>query len=102
MLGALGKADIPVPCVHALCTDLTVIGSMFYVIDFVPGRVFLVQAAPDWALHSSAYFGLRPFCRASPNELWMAPLRVRMRRRLAVKSAPLAQLACQMAMNLEH
>jgi aminoglycoside phosphotransferase (APT) family kinase protein len=40
VLSAVEKAGIPVPRVHALCTDPAVIGSMFYVMDLVPGRVF--------------------------------------------------------------
>ena len=36
---ALGRAGFPVPHVHALETDETVIGSMFYVMDFTPGRI---------------------------------------------------------------
>jgi aminoglycoside phosphotransferase (APT) family kinase protein len=36
---ALGRAGFPVPRVHALETDETVIGSMFYVMDFTPGRI---------------------------------------------------------------
>ena len=36
---ALGRAGFAVPRVHALETDETVIGSMFYVMDFTPGRI---------------------------------------------------------------
>ncbi len=34
VLGAVGRAGIPVPRVHALCTDPEVLGSMFYVMDW--------------------------------------------------------------------
>jgi aminoglycoside phosphotransferase (APT) family kinase protein len=47
VLGAVRAAGIPVPRVHVLCTDATVIGSMFYVMDFVPGRVFCDPRLPD-------------------------------------------------------
>lgn len=47
VLGAVGRAGIPVPHVHALCMDPTVIGSMFYVMDRVPGRVFWDPRLPD-------------------------------------------------------
>ncbi|MGY8632030.1 phosphotransferase [Bradyrhizobium sp. 14AA] len=40
VLGAVGRAGIPVPRVHALCTNPEVLGSMFYVMDWIPGRVF--------------------------------------------------------------
>ena len=36
---ALGRTGFPVPHVHALETDEAVIGSMFYVMDFTPGRI---------------------------------------------------------------
>ena len=38
VLSALAGSAVPVPKVHALCTDDAVIGSMFYVMDMVPGR----------------------------------------------------------------
>ena len=38
--GALARVNFPVPHVHALCTDATVIGSSFYIMDFVDGRIF--------------------------------------------------------------
>ena len=37
---ALTKAGFPVPRVHALCMDSAVIGSPFYVMDMVEGRIF--------------------------------------------------------------
>jgi len=40
VLSALGTTGFPVPHVHGLCTDETVIGSWFYVMDCVEGRVF--------------------------------------------------------------
>jgi aminoglycoside phosphotransferase (APT) family kinase protein len=40
VLTALGSAGYPVPRVHALCTDDAVIGSWFYVMDMVEGRIF--------------------------------------------------------------
>lgn len=40
VLGAGGCAGVPVPHVHVLCMDPTVIGSMFYLMGRVPGRVF--------------------------------------------------------------
>jgi aminoglycoside phosphotransferase (APT) family kinase protein len=40
VLTRLGAAGFPVAHVHGLCTDETVIGSWFYVMDMVEGRVF--------------------------------------------------------------
>jgi aminoglycoside phosphotransferase (APT) family kinase protein len=46
VLGALAGSDVPVPGVHHLCTDTAVIGQMFYVMDYVEGRVFADPALP--------------------------------------------------------
>jgi aminoglycoside phosphotransferase (APT) family kinase protein len=43
---ALHAAGFPVPRPLALCTDEDVIGSVFYVMDFVPGRTFWEPWAP--------------------------------------------------------
>jgi aminoglycoside phosphotransferase (APT) family kinase protein len=40
VMTALATAGFPVPRVHALCTDDTVIGSWFFVMDLVEGRIF--------------------------------------------------------------
>ncbi|TWH01166.1 aminoglycoside phosphotransferase (APT) family kinase protein [Mesorhizobium sp. J18] len=47
VLSALAGTGVPVPRVHALCTDDAVIGSMFYVMDLVPGRVFWDPRLPE-------------------------------------------------------
>lgn len=47
VLSALADSGIPVPPVHALCTDTQVAGSMFYVMDLVPGRVFWDPRLPE-------------------------------------------------------
>ena len=44
---ALGKAGFPVATIHGLCEDDTVIGTMFYVMDMVEGRVFWNNAFPE-------------------------------------------------------
>ena len=43
---ALEKAGLPVPHIHALCTDEAVLGTMFYVMDLVDGRIFWDAALP--------------------------------------------------------
>jgi aminoglycoside phosphotransferase (APT) family kinase protein len=40
VLEALGAEHFPVPRVHGLCLDETVIGTPFYVMDMVEGRIF--------------------------------------------------------------
>lgn len=43
---ALAGTGVPVARMHALCEDDTVIGSMFYVMDHVPGRTFVDPRLP--------------------------------------------------------
>ncbi|OSQ46117.1 phosphotransferase [Marivita geojedonensis] len=43
---ALAGTDVPVSRMHALCEDDSVIGSMFYVMDFVEGRTFVDPRLP--------------------------------------------------------
>ena len=40
VLSALGKAGFPVAKVHDLCTDGRIIGSWFFIMDIVEGRIF--------------------------------------------------------------
>lgn len=40
VISALGKTDVPVPTAHLLCEDPEVIGTAFYIMDYVDGRVF--------------------------------------------------------------
>ena len=49
VIRALAGSEIPVPRVHALCEDAAVIGTAFYVMDFVDGRVFADPALPGAA-----------------------------------------------------
>ena len=44
---ALEGSDVPVAKMHLLCADDDVIGSMFYIMDHVPGRNFNEPAMPD-------------------------------------------------------
>lgn len=43
---ALEGSDVPVAKMHLLCEDESVIGSAFYVMDFVPGRNFVDPRLP--------------------------------------------------------
>ncbi|KAG6543541.1 hypothetical protein Mapa_015035 [Marchantia paleacea] len=47
ILAALAKTDVPVPKVHCLCMDPSVIGTPFYIMDHVQGRLFLNPSLPD-------------------------------------------------------
>ncbi|KAA0575177.1 phosphotransferase family protein [Azospirillum sp. B21] len=47
VLSALAGTTVPVPKVYALCEDDSIIGSMFYVMDEVPGRTFWDPRLPD-------------------------------------------------------
>ena len=46
VMAALAPSGVPVPKVHLLCEDPAVIGSAFYVMDFVEGRNFLDPSLP--------------------------------------------------------
>lgn len=57
VLSALAPTGFPVPHVHALCTNTEVIGSDFYVMDRVRGRIFWNAGFPDIEKpHRAAYF----------------------------------------------
>ena len=47
VLSALAETDVPVPKTRLLCTDESIIGQMFYVMDHVSGRVFADGMLPD-------------------------------------------------------
>ncbi|MEO1320968.1 MAG: phosphotransferase family protein, partial [Pseudomonadota bacterium] len=47
VISALYGADFPVPRPHVLCADDSIIGTMFYVMDFVEGRIFWEPDLPD-------------------------------------------------------
>ncbi len=55
VLAALGGQNFPVPRVHALCDDDSVLGTPFYVMDMVAGRIV-------WEAH---FPGLEPARRAA-------------------------------------
>ncbi len=49
VMRALAGTPVPVPRVHALCEDDAVIGSAFYVMEFLDGRIFWDQRLPEIA-----------------------------------------------------
>ena len=46
VIGSLADTRVPVPRVHALCEDDAIIGSPFYVMEFLDGRIFWDQRLP--------------------------------------------------------
>lgn len=56
VLTALGGAGFPVAHVYGLCVDEGVIGSMFYVMAMVEGRIFWDAALPDVARDERAAY----------------------------------------------
>lgn len=40
IIHALEGTDVPVPKAYCLCEDTTVIGTAFYVMEFLDGRIF--------------------------------------------------------------
>ncbi len=55
VMGALGQAGFPAPRIHALCEDENVIGTAFFVMDMVEGRIVWDASFP----------GLEPATRAA-------------------------------------
>jgi aminoglycoside phosphotransferase (APT) family kinase protein len=49
VLQALADTEVPVARVYALCEDVEVIGSAFYVMDYVEGRIFWDARLPEVA-----------------------------------------------------
>jgi len=48
VMSALRGSDVPVPQMHLLCEDESVIGRAFYVMEFVQGRVLWDQSLPGF------------------------------------------------------
>lgn len=49
ILKILGKTDVPVPKMVLLCEDVSIIGTPFYIMEHLKGRVFRIPALPDIA-----------------------------------------------------
>lgn len=75
VMRALAHSGVPVPRVHLLCEDASVIGTAFYLMEYVPGRTFMDPTLPGLdraeraaiydemnrviaALHTADYAGL--------------------------------------------
>jgi len=48
ILSALGQTDFPVPRVRGYCSEESVIGTEFYLMDRVEGRILVDQTLPDF------------------------------------------------------
>jgi len=49
VISALQDSSVPVPTVFHLCEDTSVIGSMFYIMDYVEGQIYWNSALPEIA-----------------------------------------------------
>jgi aminoglycoside phosphotransferase (APT) family kinase protein len=47
VISALYAADFPVPRPHVLCEDEEIVGTMFFIMEFVEGRIFWELDLPD-------------------------------------------------------
>jgi aminoglycoside phosphotransferase (APT) family kinase protein len=54
VMAALGAQGFPAPKMHGLCEDESVLGTAFYVMDFVEGRIFWDPYLPDLAADQRA------------------------------------------------
>jgi len=54
VISALAKTDVPVPRTYCYCDDAGVIGTPFFVMDYVEGRVFRDPALPELDMRERA------------------------------------------------
>lgn len=47
VMAALGDSDVPVPTMYALCEDTTIIGTKFYIMEWIDGRLFTEPRLPS-------------------------------------------------------
>jgi aminoglycoside phosphotransferase (APT) family kinase protein len=47
VLGALGRTGFPVPHLYAVCTDTAIVGTSFYIMEMVEGRIFWNATLPQ-------------------------------------------------------
>ncbi|KNG44104.1 APH-domain-containing protein [Stemphylium lycopersici] len=78
IIHALEKTDVPVPRALCLCQDEKVIGTDFYIMDFLDGRIFEDPAIPDVTpeertqMWHSAITTLAKFHRVAPASVNLA------------------------------
>ena len=49
IIHALGQTDVPVPKVYCLCEDNSVVGTPFYIMEFLDGRMVTENHFPGWS-----------------------------------------------------
>ncbi len=54
ILAALRRSPVPVPEVHGYCDDASIVGTPFYLMEFLDGRVMVDQALPGMAREERA------------------------------------------------
>jgi aminoglycoside phosphotransferase (APT) family kinase protein len=54
VISALHDSDVPVPAARLLCDDDSIVGTMFYVMDYIEGRSFWEPRLPDLDPHERA------------------------------------------------
>ena len=59
ILTALANTDVPVPRTHFLCVDQSIIGTAFFVMDYVEGRIFMIRCCLGSAAKSAPAFTIR-------------------------------------------
>ncbi|KAF2132611.1 APH-domain-containing protein [Dothidotthia symphoricarpi CBS 119687] len=75
IIHALEKTDVPVPKAYSLCQDENVIGSDFYIMEFLDGRIFEDPAMPEVTpeertkMWHSAITTLAKFHRVTPKDV---------------------------------
>ncbi|KAL5364745.1 kinase-like domain-containing protein [Aspergillus floccosus] len=75
IIHALEKTDVPVPKAYCLCEDSSVIGTPFYIMEFLDGRIFTDPAMPEvgpeerTALWKDAVRTLAKFHRVVPRDV---------------------------------
>ncbi|KAI4311142.1 hypothetical protein MLD38_036061 [Melastoma candidum] len=48
-----GHTNVPVPGVYCMCNDTSVIGTAFYIMEYLEGRIFVDPRLPVFTLYSS-------------------------------------------------
>ena len=59
VLSALAPTNVPVPTPVALCEDDNVIGSMFYIMEYLEGRVFGIPLCPKYPMRIGLPFTIK-------------------------------------------
>ena len=76
IIHALEKTDVPVPKAYALCTDGLVIGTAFYIMEFLDGRIIEDASLPDVSTEErTELYGIDTFhlrCNTTSNEIKVA------------------------------